>query len=114
MFLRVPAQMGSAGLCQPSPAQCHVSVRTISVTWHKMASQSPLHLLLPFEYKSDMGFQQSRLLPEEQWVCSFLRMRSGNPTGSILQLVKASLKFSVLRSGRFSLLSFLLHPNCFP
>lgn len=94
-----------------------MSVRTalsFSVTLHRTASRGPLRLLSPFEYRSKMGFEKSKLLPAEQWVCSFFQVRSESPTSYILQPVEVSLKSSWLRRAeRFSLVSFLLHPICF-
>lgn len=116
-FIFLRSLEGSAGHRWLSPAQCRVSVRTalsFSVTLHRTASRGPLRLLSPFEYRSKMGFEKSKLLPAELWVCSFFQVRSESPTSYILQPVEVSLKSSWLRrAGGFSLVSFLLRPICF-
>lgn len=118
IFTNVPDLICSTDLSWVSPAQSLVSVGTalsFSVTLLRMASRSPLPLLLLFEYRSEMDFQKSKSLPAEQWVCSFFMVRSENPTSRILQLMEISLKFTSLRTGRrFCLVSFLLHLICSP
>lgn len=116
-FFNIPGQICSANLSWVSPAWSQLSVHTVlsfSLTLPRMASQSPLHLPLSFEYRSEMDFQKSKSLLEERSVLS-LWWDLRNPTSFIFQLMEVSLKFAQLRrGGRFSLVNFLLHLICFP
>lgn len=117
IFVNVSSQICSANLSWVSPAWSQLSVHTVlsfSLTLPRMASQSPLHLPLSFEYRSEMDFQKSKSLPAERPVLS-LWWDLKNPTSFIFQLMEVSLKFAQLRrGGRFSLVNFLLHLICFP
>lgn len=117
IFVNVPGQICSANLSWVSPAWSQLSVCTVlsfSVTLPMMASHSPLHLPLSFEYKSEMDFKKSKSLPAERAVDLFFLY------GEIWKIPLA-ISFSLQRcltqlrrGGRFSLMNFLLHLICLP